>query len=224
LGCAACVGICSAGVDPDSAIAVIAAHREAHGHPIYVNDAAIELINILRPTVAVSRFITFAALALHEQRHASSRLVDDATGEYTNFFAQEVRRFYPFFPAVGGCARERFTWRDVECQVADWVLLDLYGTNHDARIWDNPDAFAPERFRHWQENAFNLVPQGGGAEYVTTHRCGSEPLTIALLTESVRLLTREMRYDVPAQDSRYSLSRMPARPQSGFVITNVRPF
>ncbi|MFP3670857.1 cytochrome P450, partial [Priestia sp. SIMBA_032] len=52
--------------------------------------AAVELLNLLRPTVAVGRYLTFAALALH--RHPGWR--DDlAAGNdvAAHWFAQEVR-------------------------------------------------------------------------------------------------------------------------------------
>jgi len=38
----------------------------------------------------------------------------------------------------------------------------------------------------------------------------------------VRLLTTAMQYDVPEQDLRIDLTRLPAIPESGFVISNVR--
>jgi fatty-acid peroxygenase len=78
----------------------------------------------------------------------------------------------------------------------------------------------PERFRHWNESSFNFIPQGGG-DYDTSHRCAGEWITIELMKTIVRLLTTGMRYDVPEQDLRIALSRMPAIPASGFLINNV---
>src|SRR3546814_9974873 len=60
--------------------------------------AAVELLNILRPTVAVSVFITFTAHALHQLPACRQNL--QADDGYLECFVQEVRRFYPFFPAV----------------------------------------------------------------------------------------------------------------------------
>jgi fatty-acid peroxygenase len=37
-----------------------------------------------------------------------------------------------------------------------------------------------------------------------------------------RLLTREMHYDVPEQNLKIDLARMPAVPESRFVMTKVR--
>ncbi len=102
------------------------------------------------------------------------------------------------------------------------MILDAYGTNHDARIWEDPDAFRPDRFRHWSGNAFAFIPQGGGDHY-TGHRCAGEWITISLMKRAVRLLTATMTYDVPDQDLHIDLSRMPAIPASRFVIANVRP-
>jgi fatty-acid peroxygenase len=101
------------------------------------------------------------------------------------------------------------------------VLLDLYGTNHDARRWDEPDRFEPDRFLVRPPNAFDLIPQGGG-DHLENHRCAGEALTLEIMRRVVWLLAREMHYDVPRQDLRIDMSRMPAVPQSRFVMSNVR--
>lgn len=205
---------------PHSAAAVIAAHRDEDGALLDKKAAAVELINVLRPTVAVGRFITFAALALHEhpeQRRALEAGDDDAVERFT----QEVRRFYPFFPVVGGLARAAFEWRGQTIAEGTWVLLDLYGTNHDERVWREPHTFDPDRFRQWNGSAFNFIAQGAG-EHANTHRCPGERLTIELVKAAVRQLVSGMRYDVPPQDLSVDLSQMPAIPRSRFVISDVR--
>jgi len=102
------------------------------------------------------------------------------------------------------------------------VLLDLYGTNHDERIWENPEAFRPERFDHWDGSAFNFIPQGGG-DYDINHRCPGEWITIELMKQAVSLLTTTVQYEeMPGQDLRVNLSRMPAMPKDPFTICHVR--
>ncbi len=54
------------------------------------------------------------------------------------------------------------------------------------------------------------------------HRCAGERATIALLKSAVRLLVQEMRYDVPPQDLRIDLARLPAIPKSRFILRDVR--
>jgi fatty-acid peroxygenase len=204
----------------ESAAYVIAWHRNLDGSLLDRKAAAVEIINILRPTLAVARFIVFAALALHEHPECGQAIVAGDENDLQRF-VQEVRRFYPFFPLIGGRVREEFEWRGHRFTDGTWVLLDLYGTDHDARIWGEPEAFRPERFRHWDGSAFNLIPQGAGDHY-TTHRCPGEWITIELMKAAVRLLTTAMRYDVPEQDLRINLSRMPTLPNSGFVIDHVK--
>jgi fatty-acid peroxygenase len=50
-----------------------------------------------------------------------------------------------------------FRWRDHSFKKSDWVLMDLYGTNHDARIWGDPNIFRPERFRERSISPYDLV-------------------------------------------------------------------
>jgi fatty-acid peroxygenase len=180
--------------------------------------AAVELLNVIRPTVAVAYYMTFCAVALHEFPHMQELAANDSLVEP---FVQEVRRFYPFFPAVAARVRQELDWHDVHFATGTRVLLDLYGTNHDPRIWEAPDRFRPERFVGWDGDPFTLIPQGGG-DTATGHRCPGERLTIELMKTTVRFLTREIGYDVPAQDLHVSLARMPTLPASRFVIANVR--
>ena len=100
------------------------------------------------------------------------------------------------------------------------VLLDLYGTNHDPRFWERPERFHPERFRDWRGNPYSFIPQGGG-DHLTGHRCGGEWATIEVMKARVRELLG-MRYDVPDQDLRVPLSRMPTQLSSRMVLTDVR--
>lgn len=207
-------------VPEGSAAYIIATHRDEKGELLDVKAAAVELINMLRPTVAVARYVTFAALALHE--HPECREKIRAGGaDYLQWFVHEVRRFYPFFTAVGGRAMQEFTWRGMRFAQGTWVLLDLYGTNHDSRIWGDPEAFRPERFRAWDVSPCNFISQGGGDPF-EGHRCAGEWLTIECLKTAIRLLASAMEYDVPQQDLNIDLSRMPAIPESRFIIRQVR--
>ncbi len=199
---------------------MISSHRGLDGQLLKVETAAVEVIHILRPTVAVSRFVTFAALALHQHPQWRERLRTGGEDDL-RIFVQEVRRVSPFFPLITGRVDQPFEWRGRQFAKGDWVMLDLFGTNHDPRSWQRPDEFDPERFRDWNGNPFAFIPQGGG-DYLQDHRCAGEWITIELMRTAVRLLTREMDYDVPEQNLKVWYPRMPAVPQSGFVICNAR--
>ena len=207
-------------VDPDSPLAVIAFHVDADGEVLSMDDAATELINVLRPVVAVARYIVFGALALHGYPEWRPRL---ASGDekVLSMFVEEVRRYYPFFPAVGGRATQRFEWQGLEFSKGGWVLLDLYGTNRHPSNWPDGEVFRPDRFESSEMGGFASIPQGGG-DLALGHRCPGETVTVELTRSALRLLATEVNYEVPEQDLTVDLSRMPALPASGFVIEGVR--
>jgi fatty-acid peroxygenase len=207
--------------DPASPLAVIAFHVDADGEVLSIDDAAVELINVLRPVVAVARYIVFGALALHTHPEWRARLAggDDAA---LHMFVEEVRRYYPFFPAIGGRANLSFEWQGLQFDKGDWVLLDVYGTNRHPATWPDGEVFRPERFEGRQGSGFDLVAQGGG-DMAHGHRCPGEMVTVELTKSALRLLASEIAYEVPQQDLEVSLARMPTLPASGFVIEGVRP-
>lgn len=204
---------------PGSAVHTIAHYREPGGETLFLRTAGVELFNVIRPTVAVDRFITFAALALHQYPHCRDQIAAGTLDP--EHFVQEVRRFYPFFPFAVARVKSDFDWNGWHFPRGRRVLLDIYGTDHDPRIWEAPGEFRPERFRTWDGDAFNFIPHGGG-DVATGHRCPGERATIELMKVAVRVLVFAIRYDVPPQDLRISLRRMPAIPKSRFVIENIR--
>lgn len=211
--------------DPRSALQVMAHLRGTDDRLVDAHTAAVEVINVLRPTVAIAWYVAFSALALHTHPIAAEQLARASAaggGDYADWFMQEVRRFYPSVPYLGAKVRSRFTWRGYVFEPGTLVLLDVYGTLHDPRIWDAPDEFWPERFAGWRGGAFELIPQGGG-DRATGHRCPGEWITMHEIALALHYLTRCVTYAVVSnQDLSFDLGRVPARPRSGFVICNVR--
>lgn len=208
-------------VPENAPAAIIAHHRDLDSQLLPAKIAGVELINVLRPIVAIARYIVFSAHAL-SAHPGSRRFAASESDAEVECFAHEVRRFYPFFPFIGGVATSPIEWNDHTIEEGDWVILDIYGTNHDQRTWTNPERFDPARFRDWDRSAYTFIPQGGG-ELLTTHRCAGEWITIALLKQAARMLTTAMTYDLPKQDLSISLRKMPAQPASGLIMANVRP-
>jgi fatty-acid peroxygenase len=103
----------------DAPIRVIAEHRDEQGRALSVRSAAVELLNLLRPTVAVGRYIVFAAMALHAHPRWRDSFARGNDG-LVEPFAEEVRRVYPFFPLIAGTATRNFTWADEDYSAGQW--------------------------------------------------------------------------------------------------------
>ena len=199
-----------------SALDEIANYRTVEGDPLSRDVGAVELLNMIRPIVAVSAFLTFTAhaLATHERARAAAEEAPDN-------LVQEVRRTAPFFPMLAARAA-----RDIEIEgdpVASGtrVVLDIYGTNRDARLWDDPFMFRPSRFENRELGPYDLIPQGGG-DHATGHRCPGEWITIALMRAFTDWTTR-IDYTRPRQNLDLEMDTLPALPASRMIWTDPRP-
>ncbi|MBS4201668.1 cytochrome P450 [Bacillus sp. FJAT-49732] len=195
-------------------------HRDLAGNLLDTEVVAVEVVNIIRPIIAISIFINFTALAIHQYPDKKAK-IQSSDEKYTEMFVQEVRRFYPFFPFIAAKVKKDFIWKGYKFDVDTLTLLDLYGTNHDPTLWDNPGLFNPERFSKWKGGPFSFIPQGGG-DYLTGHRCAGEWITVEVMKAVVDQLINKMEYRVPEQDVSFSLVSMPSIPASKFVINHVK--
>lgn len=194
----------------------IATYRTVTGEPLGREVGAVELLNVIRPIVAVSAFLSFTAHALATQERART-----AAEEAPDHLVQEVRRLAPFFPMLA--AR---TARDIEIEgdpvaAGTRVVLDIYGTNRDSRVWDDPFMFRPSRFQDREIGPFDLIPQGGG-DHASGHRCPGEWITIALM-RAFTDWTMRIDYTRPRQDLHLEMGNLPALPASRMIWTDLRP-
>ena len=203
--------------DPSTPIGLLASELRDAGTAV----AARELLNLLRPTVAVSHFIVFAALALHLRPQWRERIASEPHA--ATAFAQEVRRTTPFFPAIGGIATTPVTIGEAQVAPGDWVLVDLFATDRHPREWSHAWSFDPARFagpsplsgggEHAGEHP--VVAQGAG-DYGTTHHCPGEPRTVDLLAHAVRRMA-SAEWSLAPGDHRVDLGRLPARPRTAAI-------
>lgn len=206
---------------PASPAAVAAELVDARGRALADRTVAVELLNLLRPVVAISVFVVLAAHALHRHPGWRDALAAGADRDL-HAFVQEVRRFYPFFPAVAAQVCRDFAWNGWQFRKGTRALLDLYGTNHDGRAWPQPHEFRPERFFGSVPGLFDFVPHGGGRTG-DAHRCAGEAATLALMKLAVRRLATHVRYRVPLQDLDLQMDRLPALPGDRFVVDYLTP-
>ena len=207
---------------PDgSALQVVAHHRSADGTLLDQRIAVVELLNLIRPIVAIAWYVAFAGHALHGHPEWRARVAAADGDRAREWFVQEVRRFYPFTPFVGARVRQEFSWRGHHFPQGRLVLLDVYGASHDPNLWEEPDRFLPERFEGREIGAFDFIPQGGG-DHDAGHRCAGEWITIAQMKAAVLWLSR-LSYEVAEDGLEIPLGRIPTMPRNGFVMTKVRP-
>ena len=210
----------------DSVLDRVSRQRDPDGHLLDAHTAGVELQNVLRPTVAVSRFAAFAALALADHPEWRGRISAEVRergsavgGPLATAFAQEVRRLYPFVPLLAAVARRPTSFEECPIAAGSRVLLDVMATNHDPQEWERPNAFDPERFLGTgAEWSLAFVPQGGGRPE-TGHRCPGELVTVGLLALTVARLAQVDGRLERSQDTGWSWGRVPALPRSGVVIT-----
>ena len=207
---------------PGSAFDLVLQHVDADGQPLSDQLAAVELQNVIRPTIAVARFAAFLALAMHEHPRWRERIFDEVRerGSTTNgplaiAFAEEVRRYYPFVPLLPGVARKPLTFDGAHVAEGERVLLDIYGTNRDERYWTDARTFDPERFLDTGEVfSEHFIPQGGGVPE-TGHRCPGEIITVGLLAQTAAELSQLDAFLQGGQKLSFRTGRMPTMPASG---------
>ena len=236
------------GPRPESPLAVISRWRDVDGALLPVRAAAIELINLTRPLVAVARYIAFAAHALHFHPEWRLRIRDGNDAEL-EAFAQEVRRFYPFFPAVAGIVQTSFEWEGRRFARGEWVLADLHGADRDPARWTDPQTFNPDRFLAHEagkstappaarrnpiedevgpdtdpvgsptpDAVSGLIVAQGAGDPRLGHRCPGEGVTLELIKAAARVLATA-DYRLPAQDFTIDRSRMPTAPAEGIRVS-----
>lgn len=178
--------------------------------------AAVELLNLMRPVVAVSVYIVWMAHALlcHPEVFVRLRKAD---ADYRRAFVDEVRRFYPFFPAVMARVSDPFAWRGHQFTEGMRVMLDLHSTNHDSRSWNEPQLFQPERFLNGDFDADAFIPQGGG-DAVRGHRCPGEAATVAVMLASLDFVMTHLPPRASGHDLGILRDRMPAIPAMRIYI------
>jgi fatty-acid peroxygenase len=198
-----------------SALHAAATLRHADGRLLPERTAAVALLNVVRPTVAVAWFVAFAGKALHEHPEWRRRIADGDEVALAAF-VQEVRRLYPFVPVLAARTRTAQDVLGVPLPRGGLVVLDVHGTDHDPAHWPDPDRFDPDRFLQGSVDLDTLVPQGGG-DVATGHRCPGEAVTLTMLAVATRALARTP-HTVPPQDLGYDLSRIPTLPRSGVVL------
>ncbi|WP_139983777.1 cytochrome P450 [Nocardioides litoris] len=183
--------------------------------------AAVELGNVVRPTIAVAWLGVHAAAALAGLPPQERALLAETTAEDRRWaFAEEVRRTTPFVPALAGRVRRRTKHGGVDLRVGDFVVLDVRGIDLDERHYPDPTEFRADRFAERRPTPYDLVPQGGGP--LEGHRCPGESMTLQLLVQTTAVLA-EVLTGPEASTPDPDLGRIPTLPRLGLYLSVARP-
>ncbi|WP_288226836.1 cytochrome P450 [uncultured Enterococcus sp.] len=194
---------------------------DEQGELLPINVAAVELLNVIRPTVALTVWIALMGHALFSRPDIYQRLRAEFT-QLQDSFIQEMRRYYPFFPMLPA-----FATKDVEIDgymipKDSWVVLDLYGTNHDERSMESPEVFRISRYlgkeKHISyDEEYEMIAQGGG-KFEAMHRCAGEWITLHTLRVFSDQLVNKYEFSVPDQDWSIPMNQFPTFPNSKALV------
>lgn len=205
----------------DVALYAFAKATDDHGELLPIDVAAVELLNVIRPTVALTVWIALMGHALFSRPDIYQRLHAEFD-QLQDSFIQEMRRYYPFFPMLSA-----FAIQDVEVDgylipKDSWVVLDLYGTNHDDRMIETPEVFRISRYlgkeKHISyDEEYEMIAQGGG-EFKTMHRCAGEWITLHTLRVFSDQLVNKYQFSIPEQDWSIPMNQFPTYPKSKALL------
>lgn len=205
-------------------------HRDQEGQLLEPRLAGVELQNVLRPMIAVARFVAFAAKALHDHPESRERIAAETAdrgafvgGLFGTAFAQEIRRTAPFVPMLPGWALTDIEFDGERVSAGGRVLLDILGTDTDTRSWGpGADVFAPGRFVGVEDyEAVTAFIPHGGAQVATGHRCPGEKLAIAGLSAGIAVLS-DPRLTILDEGLEVNRRRLPTKPSSGGRVRKTR--
>ncbi|PID04649.1 MULTISPECIES: cytochrome P450 [unclassified Sporosarcina] len=191
------------------------------GELLPVEVAAVELLNIIRPTVALTVWVALMGHALFAERNVYEE-VKGNFGELQDSFIQEMRRYYPFFPMLPAIAVNDVEIDGYLIPKESFVVLDLYGSNHDERTITSPGQFDVKRYVGRAkdisyEEEYEMIAQGGG-KFREMHRCAGEWITLHSLRVFSDQLVNKYEFTVPQQDWTIPMNQFPTYPNSKVLL------
>ncbi|HTA36100.1 MAG TPA: cytochrome P450 [Solirubrobacteraceae bacterium] len=149
------------------------AHDE-QGEPMTDAELRDELVTLLlagHETTATS--VAWAIERLVRHRRKLARLIaeidaggaseSEAGGEqYMNAVVNETLRVRPVVPIVARMLRREFVLDGYSLPAGTRVMPSIYLTNRNARTYERPSSFEPERFLERAPDTFAWIPFGGG--------------------------------------------------------------
>ncbi len=133
---------------------------------------------------------------------------------------EEAMRLYPPAPSINRAAIEDDRWNDVEIPAGITVLVMPWTLHRHRLLWDQPDAYMPERF--WPENRgkidrFQYLPFGAGPRICIGSAFALHEAVIVL-----GVLLYRFRFDCTEKTNPWPVQKLTTQPQGGLPMRVTR--
>ena len=147
-------------------LALLVQARHEDGSPMHRDEIADELLTLL----AAGHETTAATLAWAVERlrrHPAIvarlvREVEEGGSELRDATIREVQRVRPTITGAGRQAMEPFALGDHVLETGTVIMLSAQLIHNDARWYDEPQRFDPDRFVGCKPDTYRWIPFGGG--------------------------------------------------------------
>ncbi|MGA8364345.1 MAG: cytochrome P450 [Solirubrobacteraceae bacterium] len=171
--------------------------RDEEGQALTDGELRDELVSLLlagHETTSTATAWAIERLVRHPE--ALARLlaeIDRGEGdEYMQAVIHETLRCRPVVPGVVRLLHEPLEVAGYELPVGTRVVASIYLTNHNPRVYQEPDEFRPERFMGAQPDTFAWIPFGGGIR-----RCIGASFAMLEMKTMLRTMLAELHPSVP---------------------------
>lgn len=129
---------------------------------------------------------------------------------------QEAMRLFPPAPGIGRQARTAMELGGIKLDAGARVHIPIFALHRNARLWDSPNSFAPERFTPDQVKArsrYAFLPFGGGPRICIGAGFAMIEAAVILAT-----LVRAFRFAPLAGHKPKPVARVTLRPSGGMPL------
>jgi cytochrome P450 len=181
----------------DNILSQLLGARDEDGQALTDGELRDELVSLLlagHETTSTSTAWAIERLVRHPE--ALARLVAEIDrgedDEYMQAVIHETLRCRPVVPGVVRLLHEPLRVAGYELPVGTRVVASIYLTNHNPRVYEEPEEFRPERFVGAQPDTFAWIPFGGGIR-----RCIGASFAMLEMKTMLRTMLSELHPSVP---------------------------
>jgi cytochrome P450 len=212
--------------DRTDVLSLLMAARDEDGHAMSDGELRDEMITLLlaghettATTLAwvIQYVLAHPAVLARLRAEVSDGAAADATAADLPFLdatIKETQRLMPIIPMVGRRLRRAMRIGDAELPADVVAAPCAYLTHRRADLWDEPDAFRPERFLGKRPTPYEFFPFGGGARACLGAAFASFEMRVVL----ARILARVEMRAVPGYRVRVVRRGITFAPSEGMPV------